>query len=599
MAMADTYFDPVDLVREDLEQPIVETAIQTIKKLPLVAKAIGEAETRDKLIPFLMKYAGFDDKDVLDRVVSDEALGEIARVMGQFLPFVGGARHANILFSMLEDFAVAQETCVREAAVSSFEVLVPLVRAQDPKVVSSLCVPICIRLASDEMFSSKCSAAGIIPVVHANVRDESERANLRKVFLAVSRDEVPMVRKFAYEHIGDLAIDAGVVVIKTELLEALRTLLEETHENIRMVTVDVARKISSACKKDEDELKEIAFPLIDQVANDASWRVRKGFAKTIGDFAASLSPKEFAGQTLSPYYKELISDPETEVRLAAIRSMVSFAMNVDQVSFDSQIVSCFESILSDSAQSIKTLFSDVVMEVVPHVSKSTASKFVLPVILRLLESEVTDMRSNALEKLPVLAEAVGAEEFVSQFLPKLLVMCKDSKWRVRKLVLEHTTRFATSVGIETFETVFKPILFEALQDAVYGVREAATKQFPALVQAFGWEWASSGLLQEALNFKCARSQNYQFRMVPLLICFELASQAVDLPASYMFEVLVPVVVEYSKDPVPNVRIFTVKTLAALAKKAGAGSTIKNALMFLTQDTDTEVKLSAVRVLKMI
>jgi serine/threonine-protein phosphatase 2A regulatory subunit A len=131
MALVDTSFDPMDLVKEDLEQPVVETAIQTIKKLPLIAKAIGPVQTRDKLIPFLIKFAGFDNKDILDRVVADEALAEIARILGKFLPLVGGAQYAYILVGLLGDFAVAQETCVREAAVESFEELVPLIRAQD------------------------------------------------------------------------------------------------------------------------------------------------------------------------------------------------------------------------------------------------------------------------------------------------------------------------------------------------------------------------------------------------------------------------------------------------------------------------------------
>jgi len=89
-------------------------------------------------------------------------------------------------------------------------------------------------------------------------------------------------------------------------------------------------------------------------------------------------------------------------------------------------------------------------------------------------------------------------------------------------------------------------------------------------------------------------------MVPLLVCFELSTQAVDIPQNFFSGVLGPLVIDFSKDPVVNVRSFTVKTLAALGKKVDAGSVdsvIKPALMALTQDSDVEVKQSAVRALK--
>jgi hypothetical protein len=134
--MVDTSFNPLDLVKEDLEQPIIETALETIKKLPLVAKAIGPADTRDKLIPYLNHYSGFDQeiRDALDRVIPDEALAEIAKVLSQFLPLIGGSAHAPLLTNLLDNFANAQETCVREAAAESFRVVIPQIRAQDVRV---------------------------------------------------------------------------------------------------------------------------------------------------------------------------------------------------------------------------------------------------------------------------------------------------------------------------------------------------------------------------------------------------------------------------------------------------------------------------------
>jgi hypothetical protein len=131
--------DPLSLVEEDLSQYSVELAVQTIKRLPLIAKALGPAQTRERLLTFIVKYAGFDDLSVaiggdsanLDRVISDEVLAELAKALGEFLPLVGGVAFARELLDILFYFSTTQETCVREAAVASFRNLIPLMAQQD------------------------------------------------------------------------------------------------------------------------------------------------------------------------------------------------------------------------------------------------------------------------------------------------------------------------------------------------------------------------------------------------------------------------------------------------------------------------------------
>jgi serine/threonine-protein phosphatase 2A regulatory subunit A len=458
-------------------------------------------------------------------------------------------------------------------------------------------MPICKRLSSDEWFAPKCSAATIIPATHANISDSAERAALRAMFLQISKDETPMVRKYAYDHIGELCVDAGVAIIRTELSEVLKCLLEETQENIRMIMVDVAVKMSEACKNTPDDFKEIAYPLVEHIGSEQSWRVRKNFGRSIGDIAAFM-PKDFAGQMLVPFYVDLLKDTEGEVRLAAVKSMTNLAKNIDPKSFVT-IAEALDGIMNDTISSTKIALSEIILEVASAVGGAVASKSLVPFIVRLLESDVADMRSNVLEKLNLLAQSIGVEEVISQFLPKLLPMSKDQKWRVRKLVLENTTNFAKTVGPDVFDSTFRPILFEGLNDAIFGVREVASRQFAVLVQTFGFEWASAKLLPEALAFN-VKAKNYHHRSVSLQVVYELAFHPVELPQSYVGNVLIPIAVNFSRDPVVNIRSFSIKTLATLAKKADAGavdSAIKPALMTLTQDSDGDVKLSAARALK--
>jgi serine/threonine-protein phosphatase 2A regulatory subunit A len=407
-----------------------------------------------------------------------------------------------------------------------------------------------------------------------------------------------MVRKYAYEHLGEFVFNANSKSARAELAEGIRNLMEETQENLRIIAVDVAEKVVAACKNDIDEFKDLAIPLVDHVGSEISWRVRKQLAKNIGEFSVNF-PKSLTGQVLVPAYVDLLKDSESEVRIAAIKSMALFAKNVDEPAFSSGVAEVLEGILEDNSQVAKVSFSEVILDVAISCGKAATMKTFLPLIIKLMDSDVADMRGNVLDKLSVLSAVIGTSEVISNFLPKLLPLSKDPKWRVRKLVLENIVNFTRTVGVGTFETSFKPVLLEALNDSVFGVREVAAKQFPILAEIGGHEWVTTKLLPEVLNLN-ASSQNYLHRMVPLLIIFELLSSSVELSSDYLTKHIGPVVLKFAQDTVANVRIFTVKTLAVFVKKVDAGyldAKLKPALMTLAQDSDSEVKLSAARVMK--
>jgi serine/threonine-protein phosphatase 2A regulatory subunit A len=458
--------------------------------------------------------------------------------------------------------------------------------------------PIVKKLASDEWFSSKCSDSGIIPVLYKYVSDEEEKALLRSTFLTICRDDTPMVRKYSYEHLGEFFINAGTKSARAELAEGIRNLMEEIQENLRILAVDVTEKVVIACKNDIEEFKDLALPLVDHVSSEISWRVRKQLAKTIGEIAANF-PRNLTGQVLVPIYVDLLKDSESEVRLAAIKSMALVAKSVDEQAFSNGIGVGFEGILDDNSQAAKVSFSEVILDVAISCGKNATMKTFLPLIIKLMDSDIADMKGNVLEKLGVLSGIIGASEVVAHFLPKLLPLSKDPKWRVRKLVLENVVNFTRTVGIGTFEASFKPILLDALNDSVFGVREVAAKQFPILTEIGGHEWMTSKLLPEVLNLN-ANSPNYLHRMVPLLIIFELLNSSVELSSDYLSKHFGPVVLKFAQDPVANVRIFCVKTLAVFVKKVDSGyldSKLKPVLMTFAQDSDTEVKLAAARVMK--
>lgn len=152
------YFHPADvdafeLLKEDLKDD-EENVIATINRLLTVALAIGPKRTRDELLPFLKgmpshactKCEQFTSYGLQTHSIStyhahtpppdfdennEEAVTAIARQLGDFVEFVGGAEHLPLLFPLLERYAGAEETVIRDAAVESFAKVIPKLVVED------------------------------------------------------------------------------------------------------------------------------------------------------------------------------------------------------------------------------------------------------------------------------------------------------------------------------------------------------------------------------------------------------------------------------------------------------------------------------------
>ncbi|KAJ2219952.1 protein phosphatase 2A structural subunit, partial [Coemansia sp. RSA 485] len=111
--------------------------LESLKRLSVLALAIGEERTREELIPFL-------DESIDDE---DELLLSLAEVLGDFVQYVGGPKYAYVLLRPLENLAAAEET----VAVESINKLVELM---DQPQVEEYLIPCVARLSAGEWFTS-------------------------------------------------------------------------------------------------------------------------------------------------------------------------------------------------------------------------------------------------------------------------------------------------------------------------------------------------------------------------------------------------------------------------------------------------------------
>lgn len=596
--------DALELLKEDLSQPIIETALESVRRLKTIGLALGEDQVLDRLLPYLADYAGIEDVEaisqhkevsVVEKVVSDEILSEIANQLGEFVPLIGGASRCSPLLSLLAQLCLSPETCVRNSAVESFCKIIPILHSEDPAIASGLVFPIVKNMLLAEGFSPRCSVCKLTATLYSTLTKASDQAELLAIFLSLAAEDAPIIRRYAYESLGDVCLSVGVGTLKSELMGLVRKLPEETQENIRLISSDALVKLAKCTRGSLIDFKEVCSPLMDHLSNDASWRIRRSLSKALSDMGQFL-PKEYAGSILAPLYAKLLKDNEPEVRLAATRNLESFVKNIDASSFGTVIAPQLEILGSDPVMSVKTALSEILLDLVWSAGRKTALEVLLPLILNMLDNDLADLRLNVLEKTTLLAESLGLEVVVNSILPKLKDLSTDPKWRVRKTVIESFTTLGKSLGVDHYNQFFKSVLLNGLKDPVYAVRDYSAQQLPCLVSEFGVEWVVTSLLPEALETN-KDSKNYLHRMVPLLVIREVCESS--LPAEFILDTIIPILMSFSKETVANVRIAVARIASKLSHcldKQLMESNLRPLLNSLAKDDDGEVRYSASKAL---
>ncbi|KDD75738.1 hypothetical protein H632_c523p2, partial [Helicosporidium sp. ATCC 50920] len=178
---------PLALFRSDeLRNEDVSLRLNSVRRLRTIALALGEERTRRELIPFLNDNCEEDD----------EVLLALAEELGSFVSLVGGPSHAHVLLPPLEVLAGVDETVVRDRAVSS---LATVADSMHPAARAQALPPLVLRL-SERDWTARVSATGLFAAAFPSA-EASAQQQLVASFLKLCRDETPMVRRAAAQHL--------------------------------------------------------------------------------------------------------------------------------------------------------------------------------------------------------------------------------------------------------------------------------------------------------------------------------------------------------------------------------------------------------------
>lgn len=252
---------PFELFKSQVESGSTEAAVDSMKRLSVVAIAMGEEQASKELLPYLTQMV----------MQNPPPVDEILLIMGQHLigvsNFLTDPQYVKDFLPMLERLASLEETVVRDQAV------VVMVHLAKRKVDPAPWIGLLKRLASADWFTAKVSAAGLVASVLSLVEDNSNhQTELLATFKELCQDETPMVRRAAAKHLGHVIREAGWTHREFGGT-VLPALCRDEQDSVRLLAVSSLANVGDAFCEHPQWTIQNWLPIVKDGSTDMSWYV--------------------------------------------------------------------------------------------------------------------------------------------------------------------------------------------------------------------------------------------------------------------------------------------------------------------------------------
>lgn len=566
------------LLAEEMKEEDTVARITAMKRLRMVAAAMGPERARSELLPFLDEHMEEEDEVLL--AMADE--------LGRCVDFIGGPRFAPLLLQPLGTLCNTEETVVREKAVES---LCAIIKMLDAATVLEHLPPLIQKLATGDWFTARVSACGLIPATYAGITDATTRTTLRQIYTSLTDDEeTPMVKRAAAKALGQLAAAVEHDVVVTELLPLFNKLAGDDHDSVRIASLSNCAALGRVLTQAENRTH--LLPMIKSCAGDKSWRIRNEVAREWTTLSEAVGI-EAARVELLPLFVRLTSDPEAEVRTSVVKNLTTYSKMLGPETFLTSLLPAVRDLASDISQNVRSAAATAIMSITATLNRSQAEGTVVPLFMRLLtDNDAPEVRLQVLEGLEAVADTIGPEFLSSTLVPALLTLASDALWRVREKVIEKLPLMAKSLGPVVFEERLLKLYVGTYDDHVSSVRMAATRSLQAIARALGVTWFRSRMIPQLLSLYNADRSSYLRRITILYGIRELCS-ARDM--SELSDDVMPLLIQGLRDPVPNVRFVAAQVVGDASiclDKTRMNNELRPLLNSCMSDADQDVRFYA-------
>lgn len=577
---------PIAVLSEELKNEDIAARLASMNKLPTIALALGHERTRSELLPFLTDSI-YDE---------DEVLLTLAQQLGRFAPLVGGPTYAHLLLVPLESLAAVEETVVRDTAVESLKMIAKEMAAEN---VESHFLPLIKRLAQGEWFTSRTSVCALFGAAYDRVGPNT-KTELRELYPSLCNDDTPMVRRAASAKLGDFFQVMEPEYIINDYMKVFLSLARDDQDSVRLLIMSSIIPVAKVCFKSEEQESEL-MPVLKQMHEDKSWRVRQAYTNQIVEILKICNPAHV--NEIITQFQALLRDVEGEVRNVAAKQLFQFcealpgpAENRKNLTVQHIVPFLKELALdqkySDPHQQVKTALASIIMQLATLIGDEHTNTHLVPLFLVFLKDDCAEVRLNIINNIKCVNEVIGFEIFSKTLMPAIIELAEDSKWRVRLAILEHMPLIAGQIGKKQFNDKMFDLVIACLADHVFSIRDAACKTLQQIVDIFGLDWAKQIVMPKV--FQLAEEKNYLRRMTMLFqINYLMSSQL--LEKDQIAELCCQPVCALHKDEVANVRFNVARTLGKmndLITKKNAQNCVRPALETLATDADADVSFFA-------
>ncbi|CAK7273245.1 protein phosphatase 2A structural subunit [Sporothrix epigloea] len=534
---------PIAVLIDELKHDDVLLRLNAIHRLSTIALALGAERTREELIPFL-------DESVEDE---DEVLVALSEELGGFVEYVGGPDWGHVLLSPLENLAAIEEPVVRDKAVESLNKICDELSA---KQVEEYFVPLTVRLAKADWFTSKVSGCGLFTAPYKKVQPGVQE-QLRQQFGQLVHDDTPMVRRQSATHMPKFVKEMSAEIVIEEMIPLFQHLAQDNQDSVRLLTVETLITIAEVVPKEQQSSHGVLLTALRSLIEDKSWRVRYMVADHFEKIAKAVD-EEVVTRDLVPAFVKLLKDNEAEVRTAIAGQIPGFCALVDHEMLLNEIMPSVEDLVSDSSQHVRAALGTQISGLAPILGKQETIDHLLPMFLQMLKDDFPEVRLHIISKLELVNQVIGIDLLSQSLLPAIVQLAEDKQWRVRLAIIEYIPLLASQLGVEFFDEELSSLCMSWLGDTVFSIREAATHNLKKLTEVFGVDWASDQIIPKVMAM--GNHPNYLYRMTT---CFAISTLASVVSLEVIGKHILPMMDRLVVDDIPNIRFNVAKTYGVL------------------------------------
>eukprot|EP00466_Bigelowiella_natans_P003057 jgi/Bigna1/70769/fgenesh1_pg.13_\ len=415
-------FDPLQILKEDLQDEDHSVQIEGAKKIPVVATAIGPKRARKDLIDFLSEYLNESSDETM--VAIGKAMADVAKFSHFPKPNTAAPSSPNLHSQTAFSFLPPVLT-VTQASTS----LGSIIQDMGKNEVEKQIMPILERMANAEWFQPRVGVSKLLPMAYPKASEGSQKTII-EWFGHLCKDENPMAKKAALINMATPTFLPPCSMswawsshARREgnshqmVSEVLGELMEDTSQTVRASVSAALGEIAVLC---ESKVRQAIFDVMKVAVKDEDSLVRCNTLESIQHVAKNVkNPPPSLFTMLQPF----ASDPKWRVRRDYIsvkgylRASTAFSVasskTESDTSFDQKLTNNLIECLSDHISSIREEACVQLGEIVGIKGSEWGIKTLLPEALKSVSQSDMGEQSNYITRMTGLVLVTNVSKHLS------------------------------------------------------------------------------------------------------------------------------------------------------------------------------------------